>query len=217
MKEKIVAALKAKYPKLSDARINAYADKLVAKITDEKDIDLKIDDLNDVVDFQSIVKSDEKIAKLEAEKKAAAKKKPEAEKVEGEGDQDEEADESDGKGTPKKERVPAWAKSLIDSNKKLTDDLARIQSEKSQTTIKQKAAEKLKDIPEIIWGKRPLPENEDGLDAFVTEVNADYEVYAKQMADKGFAGMGKPKGGEGGDATKASTQEVDAILDKIKF
>ncbi len=215
MKDKIILSLKTKYPKLSDARISGYAEKLAAKITDEKDIDSKIDDLNDVVDFASIIKSDEKIAKIEAEKKAA-KKQPESAKEESK-EEDPAIDDENAELAKKEPRVPAWAKALIESNKQLSADLTAIKSKESQQTIQQKLADRLKDIPAKFWAKRAAPATDEDIEGFVTDVTADYTDFSKDMSDKGFSAMSRPIGGTGADDKKATDKEVDAILDKIKF
>lgn len=213
MREKIVEALKAKFPKLSQSRIDSYADKLATKITEEKDIDARIDDLNDVVDFDAIIKLDAKVAKLELEKKEAKKKTPPKEKDE----EDETDEEEETEVKPKKAKTPAYMKELMDTVKNLATDVSSMKAEKSQTTIKQQATEQLKDIPAVFWSKRSMPDKVDDLEAFVTDVKADYATLEKQETDKGFSLMSKPKSGDGDASKKPSEKEVDAILDNIKY
>ncbi len=216
MKDKILLALKAKFPKLSDARINALADKLANKVTEENDIDGKIDDLNDIMDFASIIKQDEKIAKLEAEKKEAKKKSTEPVKDE---PSDEPTDEDQGE-SAKKERIPAYVKKMMEKLESLGTELAGFKSEKSQSTIKQKLADRLKEIPSTFkWDKWALPEKEEDIDAFVTEVETSYKDHAQGDANVGFSRMTPPKVGAGGQfgvkELSKDSAEVKAVVSKL--
>lgn len=182
---------------LSQKRIDALAERLHKKfpdLTEEKDHDEQIDGLYDTDDLKEIGALDD--YQRAKDKRAADKKaKEDADKKKKEGEADDLDDVPDD--------TPKWAKALIQSNKKLTEDLANIQKEKSQGSIKSKATEKLKDVPAKFWEKRSLPEKEEELEAFVTDVTKDYDDFKVDMTNQGLSVYDKPKGGSGGgDAVK---------------
>lgn len=204
MKEKIVAAIKAKFPaiNLSKARLNAIAAKIESiVIDDETRIDAQLDAFNNFTPFADIAKQDDKIRDLEAKVKVApAKKDPEPVIEPPVVDDD----------------TPAWAKALIESNKTLSQGLATLQGEKVQSAMRTKATEKLKDIPASYWSKRPIPEKDEELDAFVTDVTTDYEAFTKEMTDKGLTIISIPKAstiGEGGAGSTKIDPEIKKFTD----
>ena len=204
MKEKIIAAIKAKFPtvNLSKKRLEAIAAKIESKvIDDETKIDAAIvayDDYNPLVD---IAKQDDTIRTLEAKAKATPPKKDDAP-------------------TPTPAPVitddtPEWAKAMIEQNKTLAAGLAALQGEKLATTMRQKATEKLKDIPASYWGKRVIPEKEEEMEAFVADVQADYAAFKKEMTEAGISVLSVPKSGEAPDPKAAAVSpEIKAFAEK---
>lgn len=208
-KDKIIAAFKLKYPgvNLSKTRLAAIATRIEAKIIDdESKIDGALAAMDDAYPFTEIAKDDDKIRTLEAKSnktnpadpKKTEDPKPAADPVI---DPD----------------VPSWAQALLQSNKTLTEKLAAIEGEKTVTTLRKKAAEKLKDIPEVFWSKRALPENEEGLEAFVTEVTTDFGTFNQDRVNNGLAAVGAPKAAAGGDqkVKEATKEEVDSVVANI--
>lgn len=186
MKEKILAAIKAKFPavNLSKKRLEAIAAKIEAKvIDDETKIDAALDAFNEYNPLADMAKQDDTLRNLEAKVKAAAPaKKDEPAKVEP---------------IEVTDDTPAWAKALIEQNKLLSTGLATLQGEKALSSIKAKATEKLKDVPTSYWGKRALPEKEEDLEAFITEVQTDYTGFTKELTEKGLSIVGAPRTGAG--------------------
>lgn len=205
MKEKILAAIKAKYPSinLSKKRLEAISVKIESKvIDDESKIDAALDTYNDFNPLADIAKADDAQRNLEAKLKAAGQpiKKDEAPK------DDEPADDT-----------PAWAKTLIESNKKLSDKVGQLESEKTQTTIKSVLGEKLKDVPASFgWQNWKLPETNEEIDAFVEKVNTDYKLHHQSYVDQGFASVPKPGGGSpaGGGGKHEVGAELKAYYEK---
>lgn len=180
-KDKILAAIKAKFPhvNLSKKRLEAIAAKIEAKvIDDETKIDAALDVFNEYNPLVEMAKQDDTLRDLNSKVKAAPAKKDEPAKVEPVVVDDD---------------TPAWAKALIDQNKTLAADLAVIKGEKALSSIKAKATEKLKDVPTSYWGKRALPEKEEDLEAFVTEVQTDYTGFTKELTEKGLSIVGAPR------------------------
>lgn len=194
MKDAIIAAIKAKYPtiNLSKSRLNALATRIESKVAgDETKIDETVATYEDYI--TDIAKADDAIRTLEAK----AKEKPEPKK------EDPEPKPEEGP----KDDIAAMLKSLAEQVTKLT-------TEKQQTTIKSKVAEKLKDVPAIIWNGRALPEKEEDIDTFATAITTEYAEYEKSSNNTQLGFLGKPKSGGGNGATdkKASKEEVESLV-----
>lgn len=177
------ARLKAKYPKanLSQKRIDAFADRLHKKfpeLTEEADHDAKIDDYYPEEDIMVIAKQDDTIRTLKAKPK----------------DTTDTTTQTTTQTATAPDDAPEWAKSLIQSNQTLAQQLQALQVEKTQQTINQKlsAHDKLKDIPAVFWNKRKMPEKEDEIDAFVDDVANDYTTLNQSKVDQTVSTTSKP-------------------------
>lgn len=188
MRDKIISQLKAKYPgvNLSKKRMDAIADRLAPKITDEAEIDAKLDELNELMPFADIAKDDDRLRALEAK----AKDKP-----------------APAKNEPTESNEP---KSEMDELKELVKGLATtvqsLAAEKQQTTIKGKLSEKLKDVPQDFYSEWTLPEKDEDIESFAEKVAAKYTALTQAVIDKGLAGSTKPVFG----AASAVKGKVDA-------
>jgi len=208
MKEKIIARIKAKFPdvNLSAKRLDAIADKLSPKVTDENEIDAQLDALNEVISFSDLAKSDDKIRDLQSKLKDTTKKTETT------------ADDQSSSTTKKDDETPAWAKALVESNTKLTEKLAAMEREKLQQTMLQKvtAHEKLKGILPVFYKGRALPEKEDELEAFVDGIKQDYDTFTQETNNETLLNGPKPLGGGGGGgaAKKVSPEFEEAMKAK---
>jgi hypothetical protein len=224
MRNKIFAELVKKFPGLDKKFLGLIADKLAKKVTEESGIEQAITDYDNAASIQELAtdfqkEGDRRVtdAKKEWEKQHPKKGKDKTE------DDDEDIDDEDvddskdggGKSTKKSpDRTPAWAKDLMAK-------VDSLQKEKTQSTIKQKAADLLKDVPEKFWNKRALPEKEEDLQAFADDVNADFAELVKESSDKGLTVLSTAKpsaGGSGGGGTdnKTISPEIKAYVEKNK-
>jgi hypothetical protein len=203
MKEKILAAIRAKFPKvnLSKKRLDVIASKIETKvIDDETKIDAAIDDYNDYNPLAETARTDDAIRNLQAKQPAAAKTNevdPPANDLLIDDD------------------VPNWAKALMKQNETLSTSLLNLQKEKAAGSIKEKAAAILKDIPATYWDKRAMPETDEALEGFTDEVKADYAAFTTDLSEKGFLSTPLP-GGAGGGAKKEEpiNAEIKAFAEK---
>lgn len=210
MKEKILAAIKAKFStaKLSAKRLEALAATIEAKVsTDETLIDTTLDALNEIYPLADIAKDDHIRSTLEGKLKATQIKKIVEPTDPAEPTDSQILDDPD---------TPKWVKDLQQSNKMLFDKISAIEGKETQSTIKQKALDKLKEVPVSYWNKWALPEKEEDLENFVESVKAEYNVFTKDLTDKGIAIVPQPGGGEGkGGEHKATEQQINKIVDQI--
>jgi hypothetical protein len=198
MREKILAQLVAKHAGVSKQFLGLVADKLAKKVTEESGIDQAITDYDNAVNIQELAQdfqreADRRVgdAKKEWEKKNPPKPAP---KTKEEGGSDDESS--------KPEDVPAWAKTLMDG-------LQKLQSEKSQSSIQAKAAEKLKDVPALFWKGRALPDKEEDLDSFIETINTDFNSFKQEQIDKGLMSQTPPGGGGGAGGGEGDKKVID--------
>jgi hypothetical protein len=204
MKEKILAAIKAKFPaiNLSKKRLEAIAAKIEEKvIDDESKIDAALTTYNEYNPLAEIASTDDKIRTAEKkakESQSAAKDDPK----------------------DKKDEPVVTTESVSDDPvmamlKEMRNELQTLKAEKAQSTIKSKAAEALKDVPEKFWNKRALPSKDDELEAFVADVTADYQEFSKDMTAKGLSlpvpRSGTPPQGNG----KGVDPSLKAAMEKM--
>lgn len=209
MKEKIKARLKAKFSgvNLSQTRMNAIADKLSKRLTEESEeseIDEALDDLNEIYSFSDIAKSDDRARTEEAKKKANPS----------------EPKKEDPK-TEENEDVPAWAKTLIDQNKAQAKRLEALESGKTLDSRKSKLEEKLKDAPEKLkesylkkFQRMNFKDDED-FDGYLSEVEEEVKEFEQEDSNSGLRGFGPSKSGTGKGNKAASEEEVKSVVDEI--
>jgi hypothetical protein len=184
---------------LSQKRIDAIADRLHKKfpdITEETDHDTRIDEFHELQPLDEIAKTDDQIRTLEA--KAKPKPKENAKPA------DETPDDQD---TPEKgDETPGWAK-------KMFEKIEKLEKEKTQSSMQTTIAGKLKDkVPATYYAKRALPEKDEDLDAWITEVETDYTAFKQELVNQGFVNTGKPAGG-GETGVVKTTGKEDADID----
>lgn len=207
MKEKIFNAIKAKIGKtdISDKTLNAYVDVILAQITDESQIETAIaPSVIALKEFQANINS---VAANAAKAKETEIKTTEEQKKAAE-DAAKKAAETGG------EETPAWAKSILESNKALTDRLAAIEGEKVQQTHSQKLAEKLKDVPD--WHKNPIIsgrtfKDDSEVESFAESVLTNWGVAKQSLANQGFQDATPPEQGTG-----VPQNDVSSIVSQIE-
>lgn len=138
--EVIKARIKVKYPKanLSQKRIDEISAKLCLKPADDADeaaIDAVLEAANDFVSFEDIAKQDDRMRTLEANQKTPTPT-PETTPT------------PTPSPAPAPTDAPEWAKSIIDSNRKLAEDnskllekITNLENGKTLETKKQTASE----------------------------------------------------------------------------
>lgn len=206
MKEKILAAIKAKYPaiNLSKKRLDLIAAKIESKvIDDETKIDAALETFNEYYPITEIAAQDDRLRNAEKKAKETTPTATESKKTE-----------------EPVEAPAAGDDPVMAMLKQMSSELQSLKAEKVQSTIRGKAEEMLKDVSVKYWNKRPLPEKEEDLEAWTAEVKADYAELTKDFAPglpRPINGAPPPVGGAKGvdpglksalEAKKTSTQQV---------
>jgi hypothetical protein len=218
MKQKIIEALTAKFNGVSASILNRIADKLTKTVTSEEDVATAVEG----VTFQQVLESYGDSRATEAQQSAVSNyekkhglkdgQKTQKEVTGGLPNKEPELEENNDKDTP------AWAKALIESNKKLSDRLNAMEGEKVVTSRKQKLEAIIKELPKLQQNsyRRISLDNlsDEDFETMQTEIQTEVQALLKESKAKG-AVFGLPKGNndsqsdEGGK--KATKEEADAI------
>ena len=208
MKEKIIARLRALFPgvNLSNTRLDAIADKL--KVTEEAEIDPALKDLDAIVNFADLAKSDDyqrtKAQKEKTDKEKADKDKADKEKADKEKADKDEADKKkaeEGK-DPEKIDLAALVKEIKDSLQKefepLKAELEGLKKGKVSESRQTQFKEKIKDAPEL-FKKTALANynllkdmDDEQFTEYLTTVEGQAKEFTQTLANSNLALDGSP-------------------------
>lgn len=185
IQELVLAGLQQKFPGVDTAILTRIANKKAESVTDETKVNSIVegisfsDVLNSYGDFRagdaskSAVSNYEKKHNLKDGKPIEVTNPIPPKQQEG-----------------KHEDVPAWAQTLIDSNKALSDKLTMFEAEKAQATRHEQILAKAKEygIPEN-YAKRCAIKDDEDLDAYFKDLKQEF-------ANDGFKGVTPPEKSE---------------------
>lgn len=210
MFEKILAELKTKYKNLglSETILKAKAKQLAKAVEKEEDIENAVAGVeDDLAIFQSFADQNRTLAKKleELEKGKTTEEKPD--------DKDKEKDKPTGE-------VPEWAKALLESNKTLTENLAKIHEKEAQQTNAQKLQAKLDElkVSKSIQALVPATltfENDEQIEAYATEMKTKSDAIAQEFGNASLGAAAKPLFGEAVKEGEVSP-DVQAYMDSKK-
>lgn len=213
---RIKGRLKALFPKanLSSKRIDEISARLAKKPADDADdaaVDQVINDANDFMPFSDIAKEDDRIRTLEANQK-----KPDPKPAD-DGKPDPKPDP-----TPDPDDVPAWAKGMLDTNKKLLEKVENLEKGKI-TENKLAAARKTfndnetfkgaKESTQEFFFKQLDPNSETSIEDQISDLETQYKDMVQVNADSGDY-SGKPPAG-GKEVDKPSDAEIEDVASRL--
>lgn len=203
--EQILAGLKTKFQGVEDATLQRIASKKAEGVTDES----KVNSIVEGISFQDVLTSygdyradgAQKTAVTNYEKKHNIK---DGKPIEEPKPQD---PPTDPKPTPQvapTEQVPAWAQSLIDSNKTLSEKLAAMDAKTKADERNQQIAAVAKSfgIPEYVYKGKQIADDAD-LNKYFTDLK-------QEMQNSGFQFAKTPE--EGNHEHKS---EISSIAEQI--
>lgn len=194
------------------------ADKLdIEDDASDEDVNAKIEvAIEAVLPFMPMIQSQAN-SQLDEWKKAQTQNEDEDE------DDDDDPKSKSTKFTKNKEKksdeIPAWAQSLIDSNKALNDQLAAIKGEKLTDTRRSKLEDLLKGTKSFGESKlrdfrRMKFDTDDDFDEFFSEVEADLKAFNQERANAGLEKLGAPSIGSNSVKKEEKTEVLSE--DEIK-
>lgn len=218
MKQQILDALKTKFIGVNDKILGRVADRL-AKTVDTAE---NIQDAVDNVTFQQVLDSYGDARANEAQQTAVKNYESKYGLKDGKTKEDAAAASQPQDGGD----IPAWAQTLIESNKALSAQVAAMQGERKTANRKQQLSQITANLPQAIrkaYDRTPV----DGLtdEEFETlkdEVTTEAAEIGKETATKG-AIFGRPtvQGGsqtqqqQAAGAQEATPEEAQAVVDKL--
>lgn len=236
MKEKILAALKAKYKStfgLDDATFTKVSEVLEAFVTEESAIDAAVEKVAAML--KQVQSEADKRAK--PFKEAAAKwTKHEEDSKEGGEDDDEDSEENpkpnpNSKGNPKpnpkktggKDEKPEYVKNLEATLEKLTTAFSAMQGKEIDNGRKQKFDTAIEKAPSILkkslataYGQMKFEKDEDH-ETFLTDLGTQIEEANKELGAKGLQSFaGAPGSGSSGSTEKPSDDALKSVLGTFK-
>lgn len=216
MRKEILDALKAKFPGVSDAILGRIADKLAKTATTKEEVTTAVEG----VTFQQVLESYGDSRATEAQHTAVTnyEKKhglKDGKKLEQEGEPGGKGEQPKPQEKPGEETVPAWAQAILDSNKALNEEIAKMKGEKVASNRKSKLNTILEGAPEEFrqryekdFARMSFKDDED-FDGWIGDITPDVEKIKNDYQAKGGV-VGRPKGGAAGGGT--GTKEVNPHL-----
>lgn len=211
MKKQILELLKTKYEGVNESILDRIADKLAKTAKTDEDATTVVEG----VTFQQILESYGDSRANEAQKTAVSNYEKKH------GLKDGKHIEIDAKETPKKDdaadEVPAWAKTLIESNKALSQRLETIEGDKTTATRKSVLTKILNAAPETIRTRyekdfaRMNFADDDDFNAWIGEITPDVEKITTDFNVKG-AVVGRPKAGGGNSSSGETNPHLKARI-----
>lgn len=214
-KEQIIAAIKAKFPKvnLSKKRLDAIAAKKVFEGVEEAaDLDAKIVELDEIMDFADLAKQDDTQRNLAAKLKAVEDQlNPE----------DKDKDKEKPKETPLPEGMPEWMKPFMEAQRVQAEQLGKILSREQTTTVaeKLKADKRLEGVPAYVLKLAGVP-TEENYETHVENIVAEYTAAQADSTNNDFTKVPKPIGSNQkvdiSTIKPATKEELDSVYKEIK-
>lgn len=216
MYKEILEQLKTKFSGVSEKILDRIAKKLAETVTKSEDVKTAVDG----VTFQEVLESygdsratdATKTAVLNYEKKHGLK---DGVKVETQQQQVE---------IKQDENTPAWAVTLANSVKALTDEVSHIKTERLASTRRQQMTEVLAKLPENLrkgYERIDLEKMDDeAFSGLLAEVTGEVGEIVKDTSAKGAA-FGVPtvtyQGVQGQQVQEASDDQVDAVVNQFNI
>lgn len=213
MKEKILVALKTKFTGVSEAILSRVADKLAKTVTKEDEVTTAVEG----VTFQHVLESYGDSRATEAAQSSVVN----YEKKHGLKDGLKATGGEPTKEEPKgDEETPAWAKSIIETNKALSEKLNKLEGENISKTRQQQLDAIVGKLPETL--RKPYSrislndKSDDEFKALLDEVTTEVEGLSTELDAKSTV-FTKPLGGGHIETKEPSKEEVEEVVSQMNL
>ena len=212
MKSQILEALKAKFVGVSEAILSKYAEKLAKKVLKEEDVATAVEG----VTFQQILDSYGDSRATEASQTAVSnyEKKhglKDGKAIEGGAPQNQNQQPDD---------VPAWAKALIDDNKRFKEMFESNAKERVTASRKQKLNAVIEKLPASLrkaYERTSIDTlTDEEFDTLITEVEAEVGEIGNNIQARGVV-IGQPAKVTSKPSKAASDAEIDDVVSKLNI
>ena len=224
MKQRILDALKAKFPGVNANVLNRIADKLAKTVTTDEQVTTAVAGVTQ--EFIEIIESYGDSRATEAQQSAVHNYETkyglkDGQKIDAGGGAAGQAggatvQQQQQSAGGAQEQVPAWAQALIDSNNELKERLNKMDGERTTATRKQQLATIIGKLPEKLrkaYERTPVDNlTDEQFNALVGEITTEVDGIASEVQAKG-AVFGRPTvpGGTGNQGGELSKEQQEAI------
>ena len=210
MEKQILDALKNKYKNLGfgEKAFEGVAKYLATTVTEADQIETAIGGVEGLLkSFQGDI--DKRVNDAVAKAKSESGKTPTDKKEE---EKQEKPDEN----------MPAWAKSILEANKTLAEEVSALKSGKTAESRKAQLETKLKDLPEKLkasfikkFDRMSFKDDED-FNGYLSEVEIEVTDLVQDFANNGLKNFGPPSaGGASGNKKVATKEEAKGVVDSL--
>lgn len=221
MKQKILEALKAKFPGVSEKILGRIADKLAKTVTTDEQVATAVEG----VTLQQLLDSYGDSRATEAQQTAVHNYESkyglkDGQKIDnGGGSQGGQQGGAQTVQTPPAggEQVPAWAQALIDSNKTITERLNKMDVDRTTATHKQQLSAIIEKLPENLrkaYERTPVDGlSEEQFSTLIGEITSEVDGIVNDTRAKG-AVFGRPAAQNGGSSSQGNEltkEQLEAI------
>ena len=218
MKQKAIELLKEKFTGVSDAIIERIAAKVATGLSDEEALKAAVEK----VTFQTVLESYGDSRANEAQQTAVKNYEKKYGLKDGKAVEDPSKEDGKNKTTTEGDQVPEWAKAIIDSNKKLNEELAQMKADKVANGRKAKLNKLVEQLPESLrkaYGRTNVESlTDEEFDALTNEVKTEVEQIAGDIsAKKSVFGVPRTGGGTTPKGKEATKEETDAVVSKLNI
>lgn len=220
MKQKILELLQTKFEGVDAKILGRLAEKLSKDVTTEEEAQT----IADGVSFAQVLEYYGDSRATDAQKTAVANYERKHGLKDGKpSKQDEEAGkqvqkQEDGEQKPADD-MPAWAKTLLESNKQLQEKISAMEGEKLVTSRKSQLAEVLKNAPQKLkeryekdFGRLSFKDDDD-FAGWIGEITPEIESITADFASKGGV-VSRPMSGNNGGNKDEANPLVKAMYEK---
>lgn len=223
MKQKILEALKAKFPGVNANVLNRIADKLAKTVTTDEQITTAIAGVTK--EFIEIIESYGDSRATEAQQTAVQTYETkyglkDGQKIDNGGGS--QGGQQGGMQTVQiqsagGEQVPAWAQALIESNKTITERLNKMDGDRTTATRKQQLSTIIEKLPENLrkaYERTPVDDlTDEQFNTLVGEITTEVDGIVNDTRAKG-AVFGRPAAQNGGSSSQGNEltkEQLEAI------
>lgn len=222
MRKELFDALKAKFPGVNANVLNRIADKLAKTVTTAEQVTTAVagvtQEIIDIIESYGDSRATEAqhTAVQNYEQKYGLKDGVKLENGGGTGgEHSTETEQNKGAGEGA-EQVPAWAKTLIDTNKALSERIAKMETERMTSTRKQQLNEVIGKLPENLrkaYERTPVDNiTDDEFNTLIGDITKEVDGIVKSTAQRG-AVFGRPSAtGNQGNQDGTLTKEQEAAI-----
>lgn len=210
MKDKIIAALKNKYPNLGlSAKVLDGVASIIEATTTDETLETVVNGVEPLLkSFQA--EADTRVASAIAKAKLEGVKPPKT------------TDPNTQQGPNPTDDTPEWVKALQGTIQGMASEIQTLKGNKVLGDRKAILEDKLKDAAPAFKSKilkdfaRMNFENDDTFNEYLTETEADLGVFTQEIANQGLSGIGKPAIPTQAPTSAAVDSDIKAWAEKDK-